>query len=154
MKSFRFSAAKRHSNWIFLLFLVAGCKAKSLEPINDRLMRVWKAKTVKESTTLVYTEGAANSVKPGYARFRLDLSKPGNVVLRDVDGRDVTGTWTLSTDNQRLILQNLTPIPTNTGGIIEYYIRGEASEATLSLERTAESRKTGNSVNAYELIPE
>lgn len=128
-----------------------GCQAKRVTPVS--VGKVWKARTVLESTILVYTDGVSTNIKPGYARFRLDLSKPGVCSYADIDGRVSTGTWILSTDNKRLILQDLQPQPTGTSGIIEYYITANPTEATLNIQRTAESRKTGNTVNDYALIP-
>lgn len=141
---------------ILLLALVTltDCQPKPVTPITDLLSKIWMAQTVKENDVLVYTKGANSNVKPGYTNFRLDLSQPGKVILKDIDGRQLVGTWTVSTDNKRLILDNLNPKPTNTGGIIEYYILPTPDGQSLNLERTAESRKTGNSVNQYSLISE
>lgn len=139
---------------LLLLAALVGCQPKSVAPITDLLRKVWLAQTVKENDVLVYTKGASGNVKPGYTNFRLDLSQPGSVSLRDIDGRQLVGTWTVSTDNKRLLLDNLNPKPTNTGSIIEYYILPTPGGQNLDLERTAESRKTGNSVNQYRLISE
>ena len=145
---------KKYTSLLLLLAILSGCQPKAVTPITDLLSKVWQAQTVKESDLLVYTKGATNNIKPGYTGFRLDLSQPGKVGLKDIDGRQLTGTWTVSTDNKRLILDNLNPKPTNTGGIIEYHILPTPDGQSLSLERTAESRKTGNSVNQYALIPD
>ena len=145
---------KRLSATLLLLTSLAGCQPKQVIPITDLLSKVWQAQTVKEGDQLVYTKGAAINIKPGYANYRLDLSQPGKAGLKDVDGRQLTGIWTVSTDNKRLILDNLNPKPTNTGGMIEYYILPTPDGASLNLERTAESRKTGNTLNQYALIPE
>jgi hypothetical protein len=72
-------------------------------------------------------------------------------MLKDRDGKVITGTWSVSTDNKRLILENLNPVPTNTIGTIEYYIRPRPRRPA-ALQRTAESRKTGNTVNDYQLV--
>lgn len=145
---------KKIALYSLIVLNFAGCRAKVITPITDLLSRVWKADIVNEGETLVFTLGSTTNIKPGYANFRLDLSQPGRVSLKDVDGRLVTGSWTVSTDNKRLILDNLNPKPSSTGGIIEYYITGEPTNASLRLERTAESRKTGNTVNKYQLIAE
>ncbi|GAB3712340.1 hypothetical protein GCM10027592_50720 [Spirosoma flavus] len=142
-------------NLLFLLLIgLSSCQPKTVTPITDLVSKIWKANTVKEADVLVYTLGATSNIKPGYTNFRLDLSQPGKAVLKDIDGKTITGTWTVSTDNKRLILSDLVPKPTNTGGMIEYYILSEADGASLNLERTAESRKTGNTVNQYGLVPE
>jgi hypothetical protein len=139
---------------IVLLSLLIGCQPKPVVSLADQLGRVWQAQTVREGDVLVYSLGGSSNTKPGYTNFRLDLSQPGIVKLKDIDGRILTGTWTVSTDNQRLILADLNPRPTNTNGTIEYYLAEVPTNASLKLERTAESRKTGNSLNQYGLIPE
>ncbi len=137
-----------------LLTLLAGCQPKPVPSITDQLGRVWQAQTVKEGDLLVYTLGGSSNVKPGYVNFQLDLSQPGVVKLKDIDGRQLIGTWTVSTDNRRLLLSGLNPRPTNTDGSIDYYIVEVPTATSLRLERTAESRKTGNSLNQYGLVPE
>lgn len=139
---------------LFLLVSLGSCQPKAVKPITDLLGKVWKANTVNEADRLVFMLGATTNIKPGYVNFRLDLSQPDKVNLKDIDGRLVTGTWSVSTDNKRLILDNLNPKPTNTGGLIEYYILAEPDGSSLQLERTSESRKTGNTIDQYALIPE
>ncbi|MVM30692.1 hypothetical protein GO755_11675 [Spirosoma sp. HMF4905] len=139
---------------VLLLSILVGCQPKTVAPITSLINKVWKANTVKEADLLVFTLGATNNIKPGYTNFRLDLSRADTVQLKDVDGRLTVGTWTVSTDNKRLILANLNPKPTNTGGSVEYYILAEPDGSSLKLERTAESRKTGNTIDQYELIPQ
>jgi hypothetical protein len=137
----------------FLLVLM-GCEPQKTVPITELLGKKWKAKLVREGTQVVFSTGATNNLKPGYANFRLDLSSSTQVLFKDIDGRTLTGTWTVSTDNQRLILENLAPKPTGTIGTVEFFITETPTADLLKLERTAESRKTGNSINTYELIPE
>lgn len=138
--------------YFIALLLFAACQPKKVEPVDIGI--VWKAKSVKENGMLVYTEGNASNAKPGYTRFRLDLTSKEQVVFQDVDGRRLTGQWSLSTDNNRLILENLTPPPSESAGNIEFYINTPPTRQQLSLKRTNESRKTGNTVNEYELVPE
>lgn len=139
---------------VLLLVNLIGCQPKAIAPITSLINKIWKANTVKEADLLVFTLGNPSNIKPGYTNFRLDLSKPDTVRLRDVDGRLTVGTWTISTDNKRLILANLNPKPTNTGGLIEYYILSDPDGSSLSLERTSESRKTGNTIDQYALVPD
>ena len=139
---------------LLLALLLAACQPTPVPSITDQLSRVWQAQLVRENEVLVYSLGGTGNIKPGYATFRLDLSKPGVATLKDIDGKLLTGTWTVSTNNQRLILAGLTPRPTNTDGTIEYYIAEPPTPGSLKLERTAESRKTGNSLNQYALVPE
>jgi hypothetical protein len=129
----------------------SACQPKEIDTIS--VSKIWKAKSVKENGTVVYTEGSSGNTRPGYTRFRLDMSQYQNVVYTDVDGRKLSGKWSLSTDYKRLILTELTPPPSETSGNIEFYIV-KTSPDLLNLKRTNESRKTGNTVNEYELVPE
>jgi hypothetical protein len=133
------------------LLLLAACQPKDPAPLS--IGKVWRAQMVKEGDQVVCTQGGAANTQPGYANFRLDLTDPKKVMLKDRDGKVITGTWSVSTDNKRLILENLNPVPTNTIGTIEYYITATPTPGLLPLQRTAESRKTGNTVNDYQLIP-
>lgn len=135
-----------------LLAFVTGCQPKAAEPAS--VGKIWKALSVKQNGTIVYAEGATTNTKPGYQMFRLDLTAPDQVYFTDLDGRKTEGIWSLSTDNKRLILENLTPPPSESTGNIEFYIVATPTDKELSLKRTNESRKTGNSVNEYVLVPE
>ena len=144
---------KKHLTGLVCLILVtAACQPIKLDPVN--IGKIWKATTVKENGTLVYSEGSTGNTRPSYALFRLDLTGEDQVIFTDLDGRRLVGTWSLSTDNNRLILENLSPPPSLTSGNIEFYLTVPPSDTQLELKRTAESRKTGNSVNEYILVPE
>ncbi|TKT92598.1 hypothetical protein [Dyadobacter frigoris] len=132
-------------------FLMAACEPKQPEPLQIR--KVWKAITVTQNGAVVYQQGAANNARPSYSMFRLDLTLTDQVTFIDLDGRKTVGSWSLSTDNQRLILENLVPPPSESTGNIEFYIT-EATKDQLKLKRTTESRKTGNSINEYVLVPQ
>lgn len=137
---------------IIVVALMAACQPKKVERADINI--VWKAKSVKQNGVVVYTEGNPGSTQPGYARFRLDLTAGDQVTLIDVDGRRLVGSWSLSTDNNRLILENLSPPPSASSGNIEFYLTAPPNRENLMLKRTNESRKTGNSINEYELVPE
>jgi hypothetical protein len=139
---------------ILLALMLIGCQPKPLTPITSQISKVWKANTVKEGDVLVFTLGASSNIKPGYAGYRLDLSQVDKATLKDIDGRLLTGTWRVSTDNKRLILDNLVPKPTKTSGLIEFTILPPPDGSSLNLQRLDESRKTGNTLNQYGLIPE
>ncbi|MEZ0539952.1 hypothetical protein [Fibrella arboris] len=155
MDTIKKSAAGRRRVYC-LLFSVAtllfpACQPKAPEPLS--IGKVWKAQVVKEGDQVVYTQGGTGNTQPGYVNFRLDLTNPQKVTLIDRDGKTIVGTWSVSPDNKRLILENLKPIPSSTIGTIEYYITTPPTPGTLPLQRTAESRKTGNTVNDYQLVP-
>lgn len=137
---------------IILLAILTACQPKKVEPADINI--VWKARSVRQNGVVVYTEGNPASTQPGYARFRLDLTAGDQVSFMDVDGRRLVGIWSLSTDNNRLILENLSPPPSGSSGNIEFYLTAAPTHEQLMLKRTNESRKTGNSINEYELVPE
>lgn len=128
------------------------CKPK--EVITPSVGKIWKAALVKENGTVVFQAGNTGNARPGYEQFRLDLTRTEEVVYTDLDGRRLTGTWSFSTDNRRLILENLSPPPSASVGNVEFYLSSPPTNTTLMLKRTNESRKTGNTVNEYELVPE
>lgn len=138
--------------FLIVITLFYSCEPKEPKPVDIGI--IWKARTVKENGQLVYTEGNTTNIKPGYSRFRMDLTAKDQVNFTDIDGRKLVGQWSLSTDNTRLILENLTPPPSESSGNIEFYINTTPTRSQLSLKRTNESRKTGNTVNEYELVPE
>ncbi|CAG4988377.1 hypothetical protein DYBT9275_00068 [Dyadobacter sp. CECT 9275] len=142
----------KNNLYLMVMLLLIACQPKKVEPADIGLL--WKARTVKENGVLVYTEGNPANARPGYARLRLDLTQKEQVVFFDIDGRRLVGQWSLSTDNNRLILENLTPPPSESAGNIEFYITEKPARDKLLLKRTNESRKTGNTVNEYELVPE
>ncbi|MBO0952975.1 hypothetical protein [Fibrella forsythiae] len=131
--------------------MILSCQPKEPTPLS--IGKVWKAQLVKEGDQVVYTQGGSGNTQPGYVNFRLDLTSPAKVTLIDRDGKTVTGTWSVSTDNKRLILENLKPLPSSTIGTIEYYITASPTPGSLPLQRAAESRKTGNTINDYQLVP-
>lgn len=141
-----------HLLFILLVCILFGCQPKKPEPVNIRV--IWKAKSVIENNVKVYELGATNNTRPAYEKFRLNLSATDQIIFTDLDGRKLTGLWALSPDNQRLILTGLTPPPSESNGNIEFYIEKITPGVEFKLKRTNESRKTGNTVNQYSLIPE
>ncbi len=143
----------RHQILTFLLICtLAGCQPKTAEPINIGI--IWKAQSVSENGIKVFQAGAQGNTRPGYEKFRLNLSEIDQVTFVDLDGRKLTGSWALSPDNQRLILTALTPPPSESSGNIEFHVVKISPGNELQLKRTNESRKTGNTVNDYTLVPE
>jgi hypothetical protein len=134
---------------------VAGCKHEANEPkpLSETIRKVWKAQTVKYDAITIYTRGGTNNTVTAYDNFRLELSSANSVTLTEFEGNSFTGSWELSSDNQKLTLQRLSPQPTGTNGILEYTINA-SSETELQLIRTTASAKTGGSTNSYTLIPQ
>lgn len=134
---------------VVLGYLVTGCKPAAKPPVSERIAKVWTARIVDENNTTVYTRGGASNVRPAYSNFRLDLSSPTAVTLKEFDNNIFTGQWEVQGEN-KLILKNLTPQPTGTNGTIEFTINS-ISDTELKLTRTTASLKTGGSMNVYTL---
>ncbi len=143
---------KKIGIFIGLLLAVSACEPRGIENISVGI--VWKAQTVKENGQLVYQAGNANNIRPGYERFRIDLTSKESALYTDIDGRKLTGTWEISSGNKSLMLSNLVPAPSETGGIIEFFVIDLITKRNLHLKRTSESRKTGQTINEYQLVPE
>lgn len=134
--------------FIMLALATTACKEK-VKPVSERIAKVWTPNLVREGSSVVYTKGAASNIRAGYANFRLDLSNPASVTLREFDNQTFVGQWEAQNDT-KLILKNLTPQPTGTNGTIEYSITA-FTDGDLKMNRTTASQKTGGSVNSYEL---
>jgi hypothetical protein len=130
-----------------IVLFSCGKKADAIVPLSDKIKKVWTADLVKEGGATVYTKGGSSNIKPGYSQFKLDLSSVASVTLVEVDGNTFSGTWELQNDT-KLILKNLSPVPTGTAGVLEFTI-SSASESNLNISRTSQNLKTGNSLNDY-----
>jgi hypothetical protein len=125
-----------------------GCK-KDPPPLSERIAKTWSASTIREGSAVVFTKGGASNAKPGYANWKLVLTTSGSVTYTEFDGSVFTGQWELSGDN-KLILKNLNPQPTGTGGTIEFDITS-FEDTMMTLTRTTSSVKTGGTINQYTL---
>jgi len=134
---------------ILLPGLLAACKKKEDTPVKEVIAKKWTAKQVDENSTVVYTKGATNNIRLGYTQFLLDLSSPTSVTYREFDANEFTGTWDV-VNNEKLVLNTLTPQPTGSNGTLEFTITS-ASETELVLTRLTASGKTGGSTNKYTL---
>lgn len=133
---------------IMLVLITISCKEK-VKPVSERIAKVWTANLVREGSSVVYTKGAASNIRAGYVNFRIDLSNPTTVILREFDNQSFTGQWELQNDT-KLIFRNLSPQPTGTNGTIEYTV-STFTDGDLKISRITASLKTGGSVNTYEL---
>jgi hypothetical protein len=136
---------------LVLAFVATGCKEK-VKPVSERIAKAWTAESIKHGSTVVYTRGGSNNTTPAYSGFRLTLTNASGaktVSLTEFDGSTFSGTWELEGDT-KLILKDLTPQPTGTGGTIEYTITS-LEDAKLVLNRLKASSKTGGTLNEYTL---
>ena len=127
----------------------AGCKTK-VKSTQELVKKIWIVQTVKEGNTEVYKSGSTSNIQPGYGSFRLDLSAPPTVILKEKDGSSFTGKFEIT--SSKLSLSALTPEPTGTGGKIEYDVN-TATETSLVLTNASPNPKTGGTINVYTLIP-
>lgn len=136
---------------MILGLLAAGCK-KKVAPVSERIAKAWTAESVKHGATVVYTRGGSGNIEAAYSGFRLTLTNTGGtktVSLTDVDGKTFTGNWDLEGDT-KLVLTNLTPQPTGSGGKLEFTISG-LEDSRVILTRLSASPKTGGTINEYTL---
>jgi hypothetical protein len=130
------------------LFLVIGCKPK-VPPLSERIVKSWTVTLAKEGNSVVFTQGTAGNIRPGYVNFKIELQSGGTVVFTDFDGTRFTGQWELQGET-KLILKNLSPQPTGTSGTIEFTI-SDFTDASMTLTRTTANAKTGGTVNVYQV---
>lgn len=129
-------------------FAVSSCKTKVV-PVADLIKKTWTASVVKEGSATVYTKGGSSNSKPGYSSFKLNLLIAPSVTLVDFDGNTFTGQYSLK-DDKTLVLTNLNPAPTGTGGTIEFTINS-VNDTVLDITRNSVSQKTGGTINNYSL---
>ncbi len=130
-------------------FFIISCGKDKAVPVSEKIKKNWVANTVKEGTAIVYTKGAASNTKPGYSSFQLRLVASPSATLVEFDGNTFSGQYELVGDT-KLILKNLSPAPTGTGGTIEFNI-DSITDSQLILTRTTPSQKTGGTTNIYTL---
>lgn len=128
---------------------VLSCKT-TVVPVSEKIKKTWTANIVKEGTATVYTKGATANTKPGYSSFTLNLLIAPSVTLKEADGNTFTGQYELIGDTQ-LVLKNLNPVPTGTGGTITFTINS-VTDTALDITRTTASQKTGGTINQYMLV--
>ncbi len=131
------------------VFAVVSCKPK-VAPVSERIAKIWTASSVKENGTEVYKLGGTSNTKPGYSTYKLDLSSPPTVTIREIDGGTYTGTYSVTATT--LSIKGLTPQPTGTGGNLDFAITSLSDEGKdLILTATTPYPKTGNTTNTYTL---
>lgn len=134
---------------------LSSCKEKVV-PVSEKIKKTWTANIVKEGITTVYNKTVtAQTTKPAYSSFTLNLLIAPSVTFKDVDGNTFTGQYEVVFDEKekkdKLVLKNLTPVPTGTGGTIEFTINS-VTDTALDITRTTASQKTGGTINNYNLV--
>lgn len=135
-----------------LLFvsLAFSCK-ETVQPVSERIKKVWQPRLVIQGSTTVYARDGQNNVEQGYASYRLNLASAPNVTLTEVDGTSFSGTYVVNEAGTTLTLSGLNPQPTGTDGTLTYTISSfEADELKLSLN--GNYTKTGGTTNTYTLV--
>lgn len=132
---------------LFVGVVSFGCKKSKTPPVSERIAKAWLAQSVKEGSVVVYTKGGTSNTRD-YSAFGLTLNASGTVTYKDFDGVTFTGQWEVSDNTLRL--KNLTPVPSETNGIIEFDINN-VGDSQLVITRKTGNKKTGNSINQYTL---
>lgn len=146
---------------LFLSFLTACSSGSTPAPgssttttvtvtFSDKIAKTWAASSIKEDGNAVFTSGGASNTKPGYTKFKLDLSSKNSVKITEYDGNTFTGVWSISADEKILTLSNLNPEPAGTGGTIAFDIN-ELAASILKITRNTLNRKTGATKTEYQL---
>ncbi len=125
------------------------CKAPVPGP---DLVKNWKADVVKENGLVVYQQGSASNIYPGYSKFKMSFGI-SKIDFTEFTGELFTGVWELSADNQKLTFSGLNPAPYGNEGVIEFTLISWHANR-LVLKRDTPNPKTGNSSNEYTLIPQ
>ncbi|MCY7351223.1 MAG: hypothetical protein LH606_11230 [Cytophagaceae bacterium] len=137
---------------LLLTGLFYGCNdhVGSTSPVLARIAKKFTVRLVEENNVIVYTKGAPNNIRPGYVQFLLDLSTPPGATLREFDANTFMALkWIVLNDN-RLILQGLTPQPSGTNGTVEFTINS-LTDTELVITRVSASDKTGGLIVKYTL---
>ncbi|TAE36031.1 MAG: hypothetical protein EAZ70_11535 [Runella slithyformis] len=143
---------------LFILLAIVGqsCAKRKTDPtLSDLLNGTFKAKEVKEATLVVFREGAASNIIPGYSKYRITFlvtsSGRRNVKLTEYSGEVFEGTWSFDEANKLLTFNNLSPRP--AAGNLAFNV-DKLEKGTLILSNTKPNPKTGETLNQYSLVPE
>ena len=149
---------------LLLSLSLLACKVNNADPtpatvsetkrITDGLTgKSWKAQKVQEGTQTVYQAGQAGTIYPGYQNYQLAFTA-SKAKFTEYTNEAFDSDWAISQTGSRtyLTLRNLTPPPTNSSGTLEFEIT-TFTDAQLQLTATKANLKTGNTLNAYTLVP-
>lgn len=149
---------------MLFLVLLTGCPSPDPTPapptnngtgtvtptFSDKIAKIWNVSSVKEDGNAVFATGGTLNTKPGYTKFKLDLSSKSSVKITEYDGNTFTGVWSISADEKMLTLSSLKPEPAGTAGTIVYDIN-ELTATVLKITRNSLNRKTGATKTEYQL---
>ncbi|MBO0950298.1 hypothetical protein [Fibrella forsythiae] len=144
------------------LFLSSSCKVNDPSDVSKKKQildgltgKSWKALRVQEGSVTVYQEGRSDNIYPGYRNYQLAFSSQNvSVTFTEYTGEVFIGDWTVTDTNSRtyLILRNLTPPPTSSGGTLEFEVNS-FTDTQLVITATKPNLKTGNTINVYTMVP-
>ncbi|NID11828.1 hypothetical protein [Fibrivirga algicola] len=152
--------------FITCLTVLLGLVGSACKPVNDPttvsptkgvsdivINKSWKALRVQEGSVTVYQDGRSDNLYPGYRNYQLVFTGQ-KVKFTEYTGEVFDGDWTVLDNSSRayLSLRNLTPSPSNSGGIVEFEVNS-FSDTQLVITASKPNLKTGNTVNVYTLIP-
>jgi hypothetical protein len=135
---------------IVSLLIFSSCGTK-VAPVSERIAKIYTASSVKENGSEVFNKTGTSNIKPGYGSYKMDLSSPPKVSIKDVDGGTYTGTYSVTATE--LTINGLTPQPTGTSGNLNFTITTLSDTGTeLILTAKQTYPKTGNTTNVYTLV--
>ncbi|WP_304235515.1 hypothetical protein [Jiulongibacter sediminis] len=137
---------------IVAFFCLSSLSCKKELTTQERIAKVWVARIVKENSTIVYSSGGSNNIKPAYSSYRLNLSSPPTATITEIDGQSYTGTYSVQGDS-KIVISGISPEPTGTNGVLEFNINSITEDNTeLVVQLSTPYPKTGNTTNEYTLI--
>ncbi|MCZ2474673.1 hypothetical protein G9H61_04410 [Aquirufa ecclesiirivi] len=150
----------------FYLFL-NGCKSDSVSPSNptpvtpaptvaEIIKKNWSANTVLWDGVSQFDKSSASNLIQGYNQYKLDLSNPSSLSIIECDGKKFTGKYSLSSDNQKLIISDLSGAdgaPSGTNGTVEFKVISTPTTNLLVIETSSPYVKASNKVVRLSLIP-
>ncbi|MGR3809982.1 hypothetical protein [Jiulongibacter sp. NS-SX5] len=137
---------------ILAFFALTSISCKKELSTEERVAKIWVARIVKENSTVVYSSGGSNNIKPAYSNYRLNLSSAPTATITEVDGQSYSGTYSVQGDS-KIVISGITPEPTGTNGVLEFSISSLSDDNTeLVISLDTPYPKTGNTTNEYTLI--
>lgn len=153
--------------FITILSTFVGCKTDSISPSNptpvipaptaaEIIKKNWSASSVLWDGVSQFDKSSTSNLIQGYNQYKLDLSNTSSLSITEFDGKKFTGKYSLSSDNQKLIISELSGLdgaPSGTNGSIEFKISSTPTANSLILESSAPYVKASNKVVRLSLIP-
>ncbi len=105
----------------------------------ELVKKVWSASVVQWDGTTQFDKSASANLVAGFSQIPLALTSSTAASLTEFDGKQFTGTYTLSSDAKKLTLSGLTSAegaPSGTNGVLEFTVLSSPSATSMSIETT------------------